>query len=132
MVTVYLFDFVFPSASPSVSFLFGFLVSSSRLRVQAADEFTRITSAVYNITFFCDLISVPWDRSIFHARLFNFSHSSWGLRSDQPILYNDEMRYCVYENTHFVPFGHSVSARCWVSLAPHCRSLAFANWTSPG
>jgi hypothetical protein len=27
MVTVYLFDFVFDSASPSVSFLFGFLVT---------------------------------------------------------------------------------------------------------
>jgi hypothetical protein len=27
MATVYLFDFVFPSASPSVSFLFGFLVT---------------------------------------------------------------------------------------------------------
>jgi hypothetical protein len=27
METLYLFDFVFPSGSPSVSFLFGFLVS---------------------------------------------------------------------------------------------------------
>jgi hypothetical protein len=27
MVTVYLFDFIFPSPSPSVSFLFGFLAT---------------------------------------------------------------------------------------------------------
>jgi hypothetical protein len=51
-VTVYLFDFVFPSVSPSVSFLFGFLFYSSLLRGQAADEFTRITSALYNNIFF--------------------------------------------------------------------------------
>jgi hypothetical protein len=38
MTTVYIFDFVFPSASPSVSFLFGFLVT----------EFT-----VDEITFIC-------------------------------------------------------------------------------
>jgi hypothetical protein len=72
---------------------------SSRLPVQTADEFTRITSAVYNTTSFCDLISVPWHRSIFHARLFNFSHSSYDPRLDQPILYNDEMGYCVYDTT---------------------------------
>jgi hypothetical protein len=31
MAAVYLFEFVFPSASPSVSFLFGFLVTEFTL-----------------------------------------------------------------------------------------------------
>jgi hypothetical protein len=86
-----------PGAGISTRVSGGGVFYGSRLRVQATDEFLRIKTADQSISFFCDLISVPWDRSTFPGGLFNFIDSRYVPRPDQPILYSGEMRYCVYD-----------------------------------
>jgi hypothetical protein len=94
MATVYLFNFVFPSASPSVSFIFGFLVT----------EFT-----VHEVTF----IYVPRPlRSLRQYRQMKLAIAScfaWSPLS-QVLLFREELRPGVTSPPDHVPDSRTAIA----------------------
>jgi hypothetical protein len=66
------------------------------LRVLFDNSFRNITQSQFNISLFCEIVHIPYQTLPPH--IFRFIDSNFTERADQVILYDNWMRYCVYDD----------------------------------